>query len=263
MLRVQRLDQRDQVLLGDERHLHVELSELEPSVGARSLVAQAPHDLVVAVLAAHHEQLLELLRRLRQRVERARPQPARHEEVARPFGRRPGEDRRLDLDEALLVHVLAHQPHDVRAHRQHLRHLGTTEVEVAEAQPQILAGLDAVLDRERRCLGGVQHLERGCCDLDVSGREVGVLHAVGPSSHGADDTHHVLGPEPLRGGMGVGRVFGMEDDLDDALTVAQVDERHAPVVAAVSHPPAERHAPAVVAGSQLAAGVRPHRRRER
>ena len=178
------------------------------------------------------------------------------------LGRRPGEDRRLDLDEALLVHVLAHQPHDVRAHRQHLRHLGTTEVEVAEAQPQILTGLDAVLDRERRCLGGVQHLERGCRDLDVSGREVGVLHAVGPSSHGADGAPR---PRPRAAARRHGRRqrLRMEDDLDDALTVAQVDERHTPVVTAVSHPPAERHAPAVVAGSQLATGVRPHRRRER
>ena len=55
-----------------EAHLHVELHELELAVGAQVLVAQAARDLVVAVEAADHQQLLEQLRALRQRVERAR-----------------------------------------------------------------------------------------------------------------------------------------------------------------------------------------------
>ena len=50
-LRVERLDHADDVLLVDERHLDVELRELEAAVGPRRLVAQAPDDLVVAVLA--------------------------------------------------------------------------------------------------------------------------------------------------------------------------------------------------------------------
>ena len=55
-----------------EAHLHVELRELELPVGARVLVAQAACDLVVAIEPADHEQLLEELRALRQRVEAAR-----------------------------------------------------------------------------------------------------------------------------------------------------------------------------------------------
>src|SRR6185436_6435995 len=62
--RVQRFDQGEDVLLVHEGHLDVELRELEPAVGARRLVAQAAHDLVVPVLAADHQQLLELLRGL-------------------------------------------------------------------------------------------------------------------------------------------------------------------------------------------------------
>ena len=75
--RVERLDHREDVLLVDEGHLDVELRELEAAVRAGCLVAQAPHDLVVAVLSGHHQELLELLRRLRERVERPGPQPAR------------------------------------------------------------------------------------------------------------------------------------------------------------------------------------------
>ena len=61
--RIQRLDQIHQIFFGDERHLDVELGELEAAIGARGLVSQAPHDLVVAILPRHHQQLLELLRR--------------------------------------------------------------------------------------------------------------------------------------------------------------------------------------------------------
>ena len=71
--RVQRLDHVDDVLLVDERHLHVELRELEPAFGGGPFVTEAPDDLVVAVLAGHHQHLLQLLRRLREGVERARP----------------------------------------------------------------------------------------------------------------------------------------------------------------------------------------------
>ena len=57
----------------DEAHLEVELVELaRRAVGARVLVAEAGRDLEVAVEAGDHQQLLELLRRLRQRVELAR-----------------------------------------------------------------------------------------------------------------------------------------------------------------------------------------------
>ena len=63
---------RQDVFLVDERHLDVDLRELGLAVGAQVLVAEAAGDLVVALDAADHQQLLEELRRLRQRVELAR-----------------------------------------------------------------------------------------------------------------------------------------------------------------------------------------------
>ena len=75
-------------------------AELELPVGAEILVAEAHRDLVVAVEPADHEQLLHELRRLRQRVEAARLEPQRDEEVARALGVPASEDRRLDVDEA-------------------------------------------------------------------------------------------------------------------------------------------------------------------
>ena len=93
----------EHVLDADEGHLEVHLRELELPVGALILVAEAAHDLEVAVEARDHQQLLHELRRLRQRVEAPGLQAARHQEVARALGRRLREHRRLDLEEAQLA----------------------------------------------------------------------------------------------------------------------------------------------------------------
>ena len=63
------------VVLDDERQLDVELRELGLAIRPLILVAEAACDLEVALETADHQQLLEDLRRLRQRVERAALQP--------------------------------------------------------------------------------------------------------------------------------------------------------------------------------------------
>jgi hypothetical protein len=52
---------RQHLVLRREAGLHVELGELELAIRPQVLVSQAPGDLVVAVGAAHHQQLLEEL----------------------------------------------------------------------------------------------------------------------------------------------------------------------------------------------------------
>ena len=81
------LDERHDRRLVDEAHLEVELGELRLAVAAQVLVAEAAGDLEVAVDARDHQQLLELLRALGQRVDGARLEPARDDEVARALGR--------------------------------------------------------------------------------------------------------------------------------------------------------------------------------
>ena len=71
-----RLDRSKDIVLLDEAHLEVELIKLaRQAIGARVLVAKARRDLEVAVEARHHQELLVLLRRLRQRIELARMNP--------------------------------------------------------------------------------------------------------------------------------------------------------------------------------------------
>ena len=102
------LDAVDHVVLVDERHLDVELSELGLTVGAGVLVAEAACDLEVTLAAADHQQLLEQLGRLRQSVERAGLDPGRHQVVACALWGRAGQIRGLDFEEVVLVEHLAH-----------------------------------------------------------------------------------------------------------------------------------------------------------
>jgi hypothetical protein len=55
------LEQRADLFLTQERGLDIDLRELGLAVGAQILVAEALGDLVVAVKARHHQQLLEQL----------------------------------------------------------------------------------------------------------------------------------------------------------------------------------------------------------
>jgi len=82
----QALDQLENVLLSDEGCLDVYLGEFGLAVGAKILIAKTTSDLEVALHSRHHEQLLVLLRRLRQRIELSRAQPAGNEEVPGAFG---------------------------------------------------------------------------------------------------------------------------------------------------------------------------------
>ena len=75
-------DQREDQRLRGKRDFDVDLRELGLPIGAQVFVAEALDDLEVAVEPANHQDLLEDLRRLRQREELARMHAARHQVVA-------------------------------------------------------------------------------------------------------------------------------------------------------------------------------------
>ena len=96
----QPFDHGQHILAVDKAHLHVELGELRLAVGALVFIAEAARDLEITLDAGHHQQLLELLRALRQGVELARMHAAGHQILARAFGRALEQNRRLDFEEA-------------------------------------------------------------------------------------------------------------------------------------------------------------------
>ena len=233
--RVHLLHRRVEELLVGEAHLDVELRDLLDAVGAKILVPEADRDLVVAVEAGHHRQLLQDLRALRQRVEAALLQPGRDDEVARALGRRLEEDRRLDVEEAGGLHLAADDPHHLRAQGDVPLQLLAAEVEPAMAEPQRLVDVLLVeLERQRR--RAADDLERLHLELDLTGRHVRVDRlgaARDERSLGAEDE---LVPDLVRELGRLGRELGVDHELRDPAAVAQVDEDQAAVVAAARRP---------------------------
>ena len=145
------LDQREQQLAVRKRHLDVELRQLLEAVGAKILVAEAPGDLVVALEAGDREQLLVDLGRLRQREEAPLLEAGRDEEVARALRRRLGHDRRLDVDEARRLHLLADDRDESRARPDVALKALPAQVEPAVAEAERLVdALLVELERQRR-----------------------------------------------------------------------------------------------------------------
>src|SRR5699024_2835702 len=103
------------------------------------LIAVAARELEVLLDTADHEQLLEQLRRLRQRVPGARGEPRRHQEVASALRGGTGQSRGLDLEKALVQKGVASGTIDVRAQAQRLGRSLAPKVEIAVAQPRLLA----------------------------------------------------------------------------------------------------------------------------
>src|SRR4029079_14000651 len=122
----------------DEAHLEVELGELGLAVAAEVLVAIAPRDLEIPIDARDHEDLLELLGALREGVDAARLEAARHYEVAGALRRRLDERRCLDLDAGVGVVDLADRLDEAAAQQQPLLHRLAADVEVAVLEPQAL-----------------------------------------------------------------------------------------------------------------------------
>jgi hypothetical protein len=148
------------------------------AVGAQVLVAHAACELEILVEARHHEDLLVDLRRLRQRIPLPVVDATRHDVVARAFRRRLDQQRRLDLDEAPARQVEARLERGLVAQQDHVLEARPAQVEVAVLEPQILAHVDVVGDRERRRVGVIEDAQLLDVDLDRTGRN-GLVDRVG------------------------------------------------------------------------------------
>ena len=251
-----RLHRREHVVLCDKTHLDVELIELAGQpVGARVLVAETGRDLEVAVEAGHHQQLLVLLRRLRQRVELARMNPGRHQEVARALRRRRRQDRGLELEKALLLHPLAHGIDDRAAGHDVLVQLLATKVEETVLKPYIFRIFLLAEHRQRQFAGRTQHLDLADVKLDRAGRQFRIVGAVGTAAHLAVDPHHPLRAQLF--GVLEGRRIRIGDALRQAVMVAQIDEQHAAMVANAMAPARQTNRLVDIALAERAAGVGP------
>ena len=234
-----RLEDAPDLLLVQERGLAVDLGEFGLAVGTQVLVPEALDDLVIAIEAGHHQQLLEQLRRLRQRKELAIVHPRRHQVIACAFGRRAGQHRRLDIDEAEVVQITAHRHRHAVAQHQVLLHRRATQVQHPVGQADVL-GQVLVIELEGRRHRRIQHLQFVAQHLDLAALDRVVAGARGTATHLAGDADAVLVAQALGRGEGLGPI-GIADHLGQALAVAQIDEDHAPVVPTPVDPPQQGH----------------------
>ena len=90
-------DQGPNIRRIDKAHFQVELGKFRLTVGAQVFIAKAAGNLKIAFNASHHEQLLKLLRALRQRIEFPGMKTAGHNKIARTLWRALEQNRRLNL----------------------------------------------------------------------------------------------------------------------------------------------------------------------
>ena len=223
----------------EEGGFNIHLREFRLTVGAQVFVAEALDDLVVAVEAGDHQELLEELRRLRQGVEAAVLNARGNEVVAGAFRGGARQHRRFDVDEAVLVEVLAEGHGGAVAHAQVLLHGRTAKVEHAVGETGRF-GEVLVVEVERRRHRRIENFEFVAEQFDAARNEVFVLRAFGTGANDADDLEAVFVAALVRRGEHFGTVR-VADDLNETFSVAKVNEDHAAVVAATVSPAEKGH----------------------
>ena len=169
--------QRVNIVRRDERRFDVDLGEFRLAIGAQIFVAKTFCDLKIFFHPGDHEQLLVLLRRLRQRVKFPRRQPAGNEKIARAFRRALRKNRRFDFEETLRVEIIARRFGDAMTQAQIARKLRPAQIEVAISQPQIFvvnsssSGNGRSARRDSRISNFVGH------HLDIAGRQLRIFRA--------------------------------------------------------------------------------------
>ena len=239
------LGEQDDVVLVDESHLDVELSELGLAIGAEILVAVATCDLVVALDAADHEELLEQLRALRQCVEATGLKARRHQEVTGTLGRRARERRSLDLDELVMRENAARCSTYLGAQANCGAGAFTAQVEVAVLEARFFADLIVELERQRCAF--VENLEFCGVDLDCSGGDLEVLVALGANLDRSGHANAVFRAQTVRL---LGHVTCPENYLRNSGCITEIDEDHSAVITTPGYPTGERYGLLCLLGSQ-------------
>ena len=248
------LDDVEDVLGTHERHLQIELREFRLAVGAKIFVAETAHDLEIAVEAANHQNLLEDLRRLRQRIELAGIDAAGHQIIARALRSRAREHGRFDFVETERVEGLPDFEDHLVAQLQVAMLARTPQVQVAVAQARLFGGGGVVFHHEWRRFGGVQDVQARGQNFYLAGGQVriGLFAADDFAFDGGDKFRAKLFGLSVSFGRGV----AVEDNLREAGAVPKIDEDHLAVVAAAMHPAHEHDVRAGIGGAEIAAAMR-------
>ncbi len=157
----------------------------------------------------------------------------------------------------MLIEVSAHRPGHLMTQTYALLHHIATQVDIAVLQAQLFVRRFIMVERRR--FRSVENLEFAREQFHLAGRQVRVRRARRPSPHQASNADAELAAETLGAAEDLFRI-GVEHDLQQTFTVAQVDENHAAMIAATMHPARDRDFLADEGFLDLAAIVRTHER---
>ena len=176
---------------------------------------------------------------------------ARHQVVARPFRRRLVQDRRLDLEEVLLVEVAADLERRLVPQDHVLLQPLAAQIQIAVAQPHLFRDRRVLVDRERRRLRVVQQPDLAGGDLDLAGLDLRIDRFFRAEIDAAGNPDDKLRAQAL--GHFIRLVA--DDGLRDAVAVADVEEHDAAEIADAVDPSHDDDVFAGIGGGQFAAGV--------
>ena len=220
-----------------EAGFNIHLSEFRLTVSTKVFVTEAFNDLVVAVKACAHQHLFEELRRLRQSIEVAVVNTRGNQIVAGAFRSALGEHRSFDVDEAVLVKETAESHCSFVAELHIALHRQTTKVEHTISQTCGFGEIFVIKQEGGRC-GRIQDLEFLSQHFNAAGDEVFVASAFRTSTNQAFNLHNEFVTDFIGSFEDVGTIR-VADDLDQAFTIAQIDENNTAVVAAAMGPAVE------------------------
>ena len=177
----------------------------------------------------------------------------RHEEVARAFRARGGEDRGLELEEPLPFHSSAKRINDLTAQHDVLVKFLAPEIEEPVPEPRILRVWLVAEHGQRQIAGRPQDLDLAEVSLDEAGRHLGVFRAWRALAHLAVNADHEFRAQLLRFAES-GRIR-IDHALGDPVVVAQVDEQQAAVIADAVAPAGKANVGSLFGEGQGAAGM--------
>ena len=220
-----------------ERRFNIDLREFGLAVGTQVFVAEALDDLIVAVKARDHQHLLKELRRLRQRVEHTVLNAGRNEVVAGAFGGGLRENRRFNVDKAVVIQEVAHGLRHLKAQLQVFLHLRTAQIEHAVGKTRGFAH-SVVVELERRRQRGIENFKVVAEHFHAARNQGIVFRAFRTGTHKTDHLQAVFIADLVGGGKDF-RTIRIADNLHETFAVTQVDKDHTAVVTAAVSPPVE------------------------
>ncbi len=247
-------DSIEYVVLRDVGHFQVKLIEFpRGTIGPSVFVAEARRDLKVLVEARNHQQLLKLLRCLRQRVEFARMLTRWHQVIARALRRRRSQYWRLNFQESLIGHAPSNGGNDLGAQNNVVVGLFPAQVQEPILQSDLFAELLISGYLHGQHFGWVLNNNFADTDLHLTGIDVGVDRILGARDHGSGHGQNAFRTGSLNNGEQL--AGNVDHTLRQAEMVPQIDENEVSVITLAVYPTRQTYRLVNMFFTQFYAGV--------